>query len=148
MVPCERGGNVKLALNTLPTSSSLSHSLTHSLAFRAFLPSFPSFSITHSNFVSFIIWGDTLPHKTQNPFCSVTRDSDSRRHRKSRTKATFTDSLAIRFFSVFLSLSLSLSVTVRVYCFFIYFFILISCTAILISCFGGGFILGFGFGFN
>ena len=117
-----------------------------SLSFRAFLPSFPSFSITHSNFVSFIIWGDTLPHKTQNPFCSVTRDSDSRRHRKSRTKATFTDSLAIRFFSVFLSLSLS--VTVRVYCFFIYFFILISCTAILISCFGGGFILGFGFGFN
>ena len=122
-------------MHTIPTSSSLSHSLTHSLAFRAFLPSFPSFSITHSNFVSFIIWGDTLPHKTQNPFCSVTRDSDSRRHRKSRTKATFTDSLAIRFFSVFLSLSLSLSVTVRVYCFlFISLFLfLVSCTAIFVS---------------
>lgn len=110
------------ALYSLPTSSSL----THQRSVHSFLHS-------HPNFVSFIIWGDTLPHKTQNPFCSVTRDSDSRRHRKSRTKATFTDSLAIRFFSVFLSLSLS--VTVRVYCFFIYFFILISCFLYCNFCF-------------
>lgn len=137
------------ALYSLPTSSSL----THQRSVHSFLHS-------HPNFVSFIIWGDTLPHKTQNPFCSVTRDSDSRRHRKSRTKATFTDSLAIRFFSVFLSLSLS--VTVRVYCFlFISLFLfLVSCTAIFVSfifflskpqfCFGGGVYswISFGFGFN